>query len=318
MGFGRQIVVLGSVVWVGGMLLQAEAMAFGHQWRPATGYGPGPQAGIQQLPNLPGFRPHAPVRSALARDRVSQRQPSVYGRSYFRAYPQPFPVARFHPAVAAVSPRLHPGMQPGYAAGAYPVPGWLPPPLPALGPWGRPMPLFTRQFAWQPAGQPWIARPPAAPWQRQYIGHAPRTAGYLPRRPAHLQGGGRWRPDQRAMMPNQRFVGGVPGHVGANRQPVRPFGSPAYTPPGMRAAHVAAQAGAVPIYWRPQVGGRPVAVESNSSFRPRAYGRRTPMDRRVAARSGTGGSTDRERLPGWLTTHEDQGGAGTCSWCGGS
>ena len=316
MGFGRQISVLGSVVWVAGMLLQAEAMAFGQQWRPVAGYGPGPQAGMRQLPNRPAFRPHTPTRPAVARPALSKRQPSFHHRRYVQTYPQRFTAARFDPMAAGVPPHLSQHVPPGYTAFAHPASGWLPPPLPPAGAWGQQVPLFARQFAWQPAPHPWVPRPSAGSWQRGQTGMAPRAAGYLSPRPLDVQGPGRWHPaDQWAGMWNQRLLGGVPAPAWADRPWAGPSRAATYSAAGIRTPEATARPGAVLTSWRPQRKGQPVVGQSNPSFRPRAYGRRPAVERRVAARPASADRVGRGRLPGWLTTHEELGGEGACSWC---
>ena len=318
----RQIIALGAVVLVGGTLLPAdEALAFGQQWRPAPGYGVGNAMNFRRTSSGPSFRPHSAARPAIARHVRSVRQP-IYPRApyggYFARHSAPWrgsPAWRY-----GVSPMGDYMPPPGYLAAAYPQPGWARPFAPAISPWGQQMPMFTRQFGWRPARQPWVAQVPAPRWQDYRSRVTPRVAQQRPVRTAYAPAAGSWRP---AAVPGvagpRQFAEHSPAYARLQRPMFRSSGQQSNPANGAwPVAGVAKPPVVSRNYWRPQVAAQYGSRPSMQAFRPSDYGRRPPRGTRLVARGGEGGSLSRDGLPGWVTTHDYDAVEDSCNWCGGS
>lgn len=314
----RQIIALGAIVLVGGILLPLdEAMAFGQQWRPDPAYGPGNGANFRQTANVPSFRPHSAARPAIARDALSMRRPA-YAQRRYGGYPAPYfaprqvyPMGRMY-QVGPMGGFLPP---PGHLAAAYPQSAWAPSFVPVASPWGQRMPLFARQFHWRPARQPWMAQAPAPRWQDYRARATPWTAQQHSVRAAYPPAAGSWRP---AAVPAQHFAVRSPAYAQFQRPR---FGSGGLANPvrSMRSVGVAAPPPVMPrSYWRPQVAAQPGTRSSVHAFRPNGYGRRPSAGARLAARGSGGGGFTRDGLPGWVTTYQDAAVEDPCNWCSGS
>ena len=317
----RQIIALGAVVLVGGLWLPLdEALAFGQQWRPAPGYGVGSGANLRPTSNVPAFRPHSAARPAIAR-----RLPRVGPP----AYPQ-------YPYAGRLTPHFAPRQgAPLWSYGRSPVGGFMPPPghlaavypqaalsrpfVPAASPWGWQMPMFTRQFGWRPARQPWVAQTPAPRWQDYRSRITPPAVQQRPVRTAYVPAAGSWRPTAPGAASPRQFIARSPAHAGIQR-PI--FRLPSQTLNPAQSTRLVAAVAAQPVapqhYWRPQVGEQAGIRRSWQAFRPSDYGRRPPRGNRLAARGGEDGGLPRGGLPGWVTTHDYDIVEDSCNWCSGS
>lgn len=297
---GRQAVGLGAIVVFSVSFMAAgSALAFGQQWRPAPGFAMAQP--YQRVAAGQAFRPRGSVPAGYQRfDRIQQRpQRSAPWPTYLPHMGDPRMGGAFYP------PPQFARTNPAYA-------GW-PRPMDHAGQfWPQQAPPFTRQFGWQPSGNPWIARMPTAmPQQPRYRYPVnPQTAGFRPAGPGYEPPRGGWRPMQPpgpSMPLNYVYQSGV---YNAGREPV----PGAARMPGVHSLPVAA---ARP-YWRPELRNQATAWQSGSTFRPLAYGRGTAADVKVATRSEDGRAFTRDNLPGWVTTYQEAADRDSCSWCGGS
>lgn len=336
MRFGKHLIAFGGIALLSGAMLPAEeAWAFGQQWRPAPGIGSVRTASYDRIANMPSFRPHSAARPTIQRSlSPAQRRPYSQG-SYQRPYSQglyqrPFYAAQQHPAyfggVMPVGAGFYP-QPPRASTAGYRAPGWSAPFAGMMQPWGLQMPMFTRQFAWRQAEQPWLARDamPRQAQPRNRVTALPQTAGFRTGSPGFaVPVAGSWRPAVRpapAIRPQyaDRWYAARPSVNTAGRQPS--FTTTPRKPHRLPGAHIAGVDSAPvqtgPGYWRPQAGAPAAAWRSNRSFRPQSYGRR--LADKLDAAPGKGGSEfTRDNLPGWVTTYQDNGYEGACSWCSGS
>lgn len=326
MRISGQVVALGGVILIGGSLGTADdAHAFGQQWRPTAAY-PVAQGFIdrrvsnRRIANVPSFRPHAVARQnnyaatpTAGRYRAVQRMArnSLRQRPMAPAYRMPAP-----------APLTYPGGLPGnhYAASGWPgMPMWSDPFGQMVRAWQNPMPVFTRQFAWRPAEQPWRARQTISYARPQYSGRPASAVRYgqqqaysrpLANRFAQNSWRGQaWRPAARVASnrsyPNaSRLVASYrPSPTNFTQAPRR----------GQAAAFVAASHQGA--HWRPSGAAVAAAYPVDRSFRPATYGKY----RLAAARPGNStASRPADRLPGWVTTYQEPDVTDGCSWCSGS
>jgi len=315
MVYRRQIIALGAVVLIAGILLPPdEAMAFGQQWRPAPGFVPGNGTNFGRAANVPGFRPFSAARPVIARKPLSMRRAAYAPRPYGSYYAQPYASRQVYPPGGYRLPPMGGFMPPpGHMAAAYPQSAWAPPFTPMVSPWGQQMPMFTRQFGWRPAQHPWVAQAPAPSWQDYRARVTPRAAQPRPARAAYLPpAAGSWRP---ATLPAQRFAARSPAYT-RTQGAMYSSGYPASQARG--AYSTGATAAPARNYWRPQVAAQTGAKSSAQAFRPRGYGRRSPAGAQLAARGSEGGGFTRDGLPGWVTTYQNDAVEGSCHWCSGS
>jgi len=328
MTFGKQLIALGGIVFFCGALLPTgEALAFGQQWRPAPGFGAARIGSHDRVANTPSFRPHSAARPTIQRsfNRVQQRP---YRQHSYQPWPHqpPFYAAQRYPAyrggAAPVGGGFYPQLPHAQAVG-YRAPGWSAPFAGMMQPWGLQMPMFTRQFAWRPADQPWRTRnvmPRYAQPQYRVRAAVPQQVGFRTGNPAYVPVAGSWRPAVRPQYAYQRY-GSRPQVMATGLQPgFRAAHSRNYSVPGARRI-----AGADPVplqtgwvgHWRPQAGMPAAAWHTKRSFRPQAYGRSVAEKVDVASRRERSDFT-RDNLPGWVTTYQDSGHEDACSWCSGS
>ena len=330
MAFERQLNALGGMVLVGSALFaNAEALAFGQQWRPAPGYGAGTVGSINRVANMPSFRPSTLARQSLPRP-YSQIEQRPYRQRSYRPAPQRFAGWQGHPQPRVTNPYalgLH-LPQPGYFAAAYPPPGWGMPFTGKAQPWGRPppVPLFARQYAWRPAEQPWVARAPVPQPEDDYRARmAPRFVAYRPAGPAYAPPPGSWRPpvwQAPANRPQLTYRSRVPQH------PVYAWGQHASlsaSRPAASAVQANRVAGPDPVpvglgggYWRPHASAPAAEWRTGRPFRPKQYGRSLAAKQESASRTSQGLGFTRDNLPGWVTTYQDSGYESSCGWCSGS
>lgn len=336
MTFAKQLIAFGGMIFLGGaMLPTGEAFAFGQQWRPAPGYGM-PQVGSHgRIANSPSFRPHSAARPAMNRSLNRPRRPHQQ-RSYRPLpYQQQFFAAQRYPMYPGAGPAgggFYP-QQPRAMAAGYPAPGWSSPFANMAQPWGFQMPMFTRQFAWRPAEQPWVARNPmpqqAQPRYRQAqpqyrVTTMPQAVGFRQAGSGAAPAVGSWRP---AVQPSPAVRPQYAYQRYATRPPVTPAGRQSmfrtaprsgYPMPGARIAGLGrAPVQAPPGNWRPQAAAPADGWRSSRSFRPQGYGR-SVADKAEVASGREGSGFTRDNLPGWVTTYQDSGYEGACSWCSGS
>ena len=312
--FKRQIIALGAIVLVGGILLPLdEAMAFGQQWRPAPGFAPGNGANFGRAANVPGFRPFSAARPAIARKPLSMTRAAYAPRPYGGYSERPFASRQAYPTGSYRLPPMAGFMPPPrHMAAAYPQSAWGPPFTPMVSPWGQQMPVSARQFGWRPAHHPWVAQAPAPRWHDYRARVTPRAAQVRPARAAYLPAAGSWRP---AALPAQRFAARSPTYAQSQRPMLTSGGLTNQT----RGVYPTGTAAAPPRdYWRPQVAAQTGAKPAGQAFRPRGYGRRPPVEAQLAARGSEGGGFTRNGLPGWVTTYRNDTVEGSCNWCSGS
>lgn len=318
----RQLIVFGGfMVCFGSLLPTGEAMAFGQHWRPAPGFGPAQGHNYGGVANMPNFRPRTVARS-LNYQRFGRVQPRP---SLRRGHWQPYaPQMGFWPGRPAFD------SAPRYAAAPYPPPqlapmgylpgGWANRRTGFAPAWQPPTPLFARQYAWRPVGQPWVAqtRPARQPKPRYQVRMAPQMVGFRPTAPGYAAPASGWRPATHpaAGMPQQygqqRHVYQAPVRAGS-----RGLRTGSMRPPGwpMSGARVAGPnpAPVVNGYWRPGFVVPAAAMPPGVTFRPVAYGRSEAV-----ARDRRGSEATRDKLPGWVTTYQDTGFDDPCGWCSGT
>lgn len=328
MGFGRQLIAFGGMVMLGSILLpKGEALAFGQQWRPAPGFAPAQAGSFNRIAKMPSFRPQTVARPAMyPRHSQSQQRPPRQLRYQGASYPPRFAAWQGYPArPGAAAP--YPGgffPQPGSFAAGYPGAGWGTPFAPMAQPWGHQPPMFARQFAWRPAGQPWLAQAPTAQRPQYRARMAPKMAGYGRSGSAYTLPAGNWRPVVRpapAIRPYyayQRYVARPPVYAPVQRPMFRIARPAAYHAPGVRVAGLNPVQAAGRGYWRPQARVPAGSWNSSRPFRPQAYGRSLAVKQPPASRDNEAQGFNRDNLPGWVTTYQDSGYEDSCTWCGGS
>ena len=226
------------------------------------------------------------------------------------------------PVGAGFYPQQLHAMTTGYRA-----PGWSAPFAGMMQPWGLQMPMFTRQFAWRQAEQPWLARNamPRQAQPRNRVRTVPQTVGFRAPGPrSAVPVAGSWRPQVRpapAVRPQyayKKYAARPSIDVASSRWNFATAPRTAHPLPGARIASVEpTPVRAAPGYWRPQAGAPTTAWRSKKAFRPRAYGR-SVADKVDVASGREGSGFTRDHLPGWVTTYQDTTYEGTCSWCSGS
>ena len=338
MAFGG-VIVLGA-----SLLATTNAQAYGgmqSQWRPAQAYAPAPVAYSypKQAHHAPHFRPwNAPIQRPAS---VNRYPYSVGVQSNTRYSARPVQFATRYPTQAM--PQTYPGRTaaaphhyPRHAGAGLP---WGQGYAPTMQPWGYQAwpqpPVFTRQFAWQPAGQPWIA-PRSAAQQAPQFGY--QTGYRMPSRPVERQFRPRHHasqqmsnaPTYRGWRPAAHPVASVAsGRELYMRQAApqqhqalyRPHRAVASTTTWAPPRHTMPPAGfGNHTYWRPVAAPVaqhwPVAAVGSPDFRPPAYGRSQMPEQRIAQRD-SGGFKARSDLPGWVTTYPDRTSV-DCTWCSGS
>lgn len=316
----RTVVIMGLMVCAG-LIASSNAVAYGPQWRPAMGpENPMAPPAAHMPPPVSGgpvFRPIAPPRGP---------------------YDAP-PVRGYGPAFQ------HPAYPPAYGYRQQAPMGG-----PAHG-WNRPMPdmqpqsayeppAFTRQYAWRPAPQPWIAQrdryqqhrspaygyavPPVAdyrqPWSAPGFAPSFMPGGFM--NPPMVAGAGGY-PFPPLPAPGYAAdMGGYPAAwmpTFAWMPPPAPIGQGWFGPQIVAGYPSPMQ----PMWPAPPAYGQPFAPQPHPwmgtmAFRPPTYDadrrRQDVTERRQAADA----QFTRENLPGWVTTYQENGQLDYCEWCGGS
>lgn len=323
---GRLVAICGAMLFCSAMLPVGEALAFGHQWRPAPGFLPAQGQAYRPAANMSGFRPGAAVRPAYAQplNRMQQRPypqrtlqwPIRQQGAYAQGYRMP-PVGSPH--AAGFYPPQWQFAPPGYAFQG----GVSPSASQARIRPGRP-PMFAQQYAWRPAGLPWVAQRARPEWPQQrkqaQVRMPPQMVGFRPAGTGYPAPAGAWRPAVRpapSMHPQyayQRYDHRAPGYTPDRRPMFRSGRPPAWPMPDARVASLSPAPMAQP-YWRPAPAAA-AAWHRDTSFRPAAYGR--PMAGGPASRDRDRSTATRDSLPGWVTTYRETDTMGSCGWCSGS
>lgn len=333
MAFERQLNAFGGMILVGSTLFaNADALAYGQQWRPAPGYGAAAAGSNNRIANMPNFRPSTLTRQSRHRP-YSQIEQRPYRQRSYRPAPQRFAGWQGYPLPGATNPySLNPyslGLhlpRPGYFAAAYPVRGWGMPFTGMAQPWRQPpVPLFARQYGWRPAQQPWVARAPVSQGDDYRASMAPTFVGYRPAGPAYAPPAGSWRPpvwQAPASRPQLSYQGHVtqhPDYARGQQTALRTVRPAVPWVPGNRVAG----RNPVPVglgggYWRPHAAASAASWHSGRSFRPQGYGRSLAAKKEAASRTSKDSGFTRDNLPGWVTTYQDSGYESSCGWCYGS
>lgn len=323
MNFGKQIIALGGMmIFAGSLLPITEAQAFGQQWRPASGFSSAQPHSFQRVANMPSFRPRPGV---AAQPNAAAPRFAQYTAPRYAPYPA------YSPGYASPPPMVtaygYPPQASYYAPAMPPATGWPQPFGYMAQSWQQQVPLFVRQFAWRPAGQPWLAAASDTYHQpaRYQARMAPQMSGFRPSVPSAVPTYGSWRPAVAAHAPAMvasRYAYPAPVYTGQRYPASRSYVPPVWSPAGDRVAgYNPAPSGISREYWRPDSAALPGGAwqGANSRFRPAAYGRSGVRDERLAARADDDGSSfARDRLPGWVTTYQEADFAASCGWCGGS
>ncbi len=348
----------GAVVLAGGLILTANAQAYGSaQWRPAQGYAPTPAAVQVHRRPMAHTRQFRPWVAAPAQP-VQNPVPSYAMRPTNNPYAAPrqsYRSARYDRPSARPLAQNYPG---GFAATSYrqdwryPTPGTMAPvwhggwgqAYPIAQTWGQQgwyqPPMFARQYGWQPMVQPWVARQPVPASMPRQVGYQPRvyqSQRYQPQVPvadrrfrSHHQGSGfanntapaygSWRPAP--VLDRERYDRQVAARQQAVYRPHQPTSAPTWAMPPAPPVH--GMPLAQPGQWRPGTGSAapPIAYHWQSS--PSEASFRPPAYGRSqpldqrVADQRWRGSRKDRTLPGWVTTYPDLGESVACTWCGGS
>jgi hypothetical protein len=328
MAFERQLNALGGMILAGSTLFaNADALAYGQQWRPAPGFGAAAVGSSNRTANMPNFRPSTLARQSRPRP-YSQIEQRPYRQRSYRPAPQRFAGWQGYPLPGATNPYalgLH-LPQPGYFAAAYPGPGWGMPVTRMAQPWRQPpVPLFARQYAWRAAQQPWVARAPVSQGDGYRVRMAPTFVGYRPAGPAYAPPAGSWRPPvwqapaSRPQLSYHSHATQQRGYAAGQQAALRTVRPAVPWVPGNRVAG----RNPVPVglgggYWRPNAAAPAAPWHSGRSFRPQEYGRSLAAKKEAASRTGQDLGFTRDNLPGWVTTYQDSGYESSCGWCSGS
>lgn len=313
----------GGVVLIGAVAAPGSAMAFGQQWRPATGYAPVSAARYQRVANMPNFRP--PVGASAGNLRRVASYPD-YRQPYQRQRVGHQPASHPRQVAVPMQYRVY-GNGFGHRYGVPPLPRQIPAQAPNWGnpfqamanAWQPPMPMFGGQPAWHPAAQGWPMRAPVQAYRmpQRFDGprYGARDTAPAPRGLTGMQQARRTvaPPGYRGWRPVAQAASGLARPVFRGSTTRLPAWQGRPQPAPLSGAFAASDAGAR-HNWRPAFAA---AAPSNSGFRPAAYGRSTPLDTRVAAENASR-PLARDGLPGWATTYPDGAGLGGCTWCSGS
>ena len=351
MTFGGAVVLAGGLILTANAHAYGSA-----QWRPAQGHAPAPAVTARAYHRPTGygrqFRPWVaePMQPVQTRASAYAMRPMTAGAPYAESRQQGPGAAHYYRSAStqAYPNRVTPW--PYQRDWHYPVPRTMPPVWhggwgqshhPVARTWGDPAwrhqgwdqaPMFARQYGWQPMMQPWIARQPALSYMPHQTGDQPRvyrSQQYPPQMPvtdrrfrpspnsglaANVPAYGSWRPAP-VHAPRERYNRQAAARQHAVYRPHRPVSvAPVWAPPAYGDMPVS-QSG----QWRPRAA--PVAYHWQASppdaaFRPPAYGRSQPLERRIAEQDPQGSRQDRG-LPGWVTTYPDLDASVACTWCGG-
>ncbi len=311
----RAATMVGLVLLGVGVIASGQAIAYGPQWRPID---PPPNAMQQQaaaaanaVPGGPVFRP-----ASMPRNPFSYANPYTYSAYGPAAYAPAYPY-RGRSDWRARAPAVNmPMAGMGYQPRAYQPP------------------VFTQQYGWRAAPQPWIADRAMYPGQ---MFHTPFDA-YQQMYPASFAwanpfagpqpvayGGSQW-PGHSTFAgyyPDPRWLAN--GYAAAmSRYPsawsnAYGWGVPGgqWPMPQMAMANPWSPSRAAPQSYGYRGMPQPQPWLGRMAFRPPVYG----TESRAAYTAETSRNEEqftRDNLPGWVTTYQESEQLDYCAWCGGS